>query len=269
MTGVAMKLSEKIRILRKARGMSQEEFGYSLSEATEGVTRQTVSDWENGKFEPKLDNIRDIARVLGVSFDVLLDESIDLNDVGVLKNILHNVPSDAKKNINTKIRYDIRQYKLGKKNIELSICITILALFVISIVLLSVGLLFQIVPLYLICAILCVVFFALTPISIVSIRSFVKDYKNPQDETIGEITNTHLIIYAQRTASNVVYLPLKKIKEIKVADDATERHGNVVISLIGREKPITLLNVAFPQGIISFYRKLLQTNDDPDPIQIL
>ena len=47
-----MKLSEKIRILRKARGMSQEEFGYSLSEATEGVTRQTVSDWENGKFDP-------------------------------------------------------------------------------------------------------------------------------------------------------------------------------------------------------------------------
>lgn len=70
-----MKLSEKIRILRKARGLSQEEFGYShFQNPTDGVSRQTVSDWENGKFEPKLDNIRDIARVLDVSFDVLLDE---------------------------------------------------------------------------------------------------------------------------------------------------------------------------------------------------
>lgn len=112
-----MKLSEKIRILRKARGLSQEEFGYSLSEATDGVSRQTISDWENGKFEPKLDNIRDIAKVLGVSFDVLLDESIDLNDAQTLQSVLHNVTSDLKKTINTKIRYDICQYRLEKKRL--------------------------------------------------------------------------------------------------------------------------------------------------------
>lgn len=89
-----MKLSDKIRILRKARGLSQEEFGDSLSEATAGVTRQTVSDWENGKFEPKLDNIRDIAKVLGVSFDVLLDESVDLNDAETLKKALCHSSDD-------------------------------------------------------------------------------------------------------------------------------------------------------------------------------
>ena len=94
-----MKLSEKIRILRKARGLSQEEFGYSLSETTDGVSRQTVSDWENGKFEPKLDNIRDIARVLDVSFNVLLNESIDLNDTEILQSVLHHVTSDLKKKI--------------------------------------------------------------------------------------------------------------------------------------------------------------------------
>ena len=135
-----MKLSEKIRILRKARGLSQEEFGYSLSDTTDGVSRQTVSDWENGKFEPKLDNIRDIAKVLGVSFDVLLDESIDLNDAQTLQSVLHNVTSDLKKTINTKIRYDICRYRLEKKDyIKLSIRIAILAIFLISIVLFSVG----------------------------------------------------------------------------------------------------------------------------------
>ena len=265
-----MKLSEKIRILRKARGMSQEEFGYSLSEATEGVTRQTVSDWENGKFEPKLDNIRDIARVLSVSFDVLLDETIDLNDAETLKSVLHNVPLDTQKSINTKIRYDICQYRLGKKDhVKLATYITILAAFVISLILFSVGLLLPIVPMYFVGMILGGISLVLTPVSIIGITSFVRNYKNPQGAAFGEINNTHLIIHTYQTASNVICIPLEKIKDIRLGENATKRHGDLIIVLDGREKPITLLNVAFPQGTIDFYRKLLQTNDDPDPIQIL
>ncbi|MCM1395833.1 MAG: helix-turn-helix domain-containing protein, partial [Corallococcus sp.] len=64
-----MELSDKIRILRKARGYSQEGLGYNLSRVSkDGISRQSVSDWENGKSEPKLDNIRDLASVLDVSF---------------------------------------------------------------------------------------------------------------------------------------------------------------------------------------------------------
>lgn len=85
-----MKLSDKIRILRKARGLSQEQLGYSLSRVNkDGISRQTVSDWENGKFEPKLENIRDLAEVLNVSFDALLDESLDLEDDKVLYVVLN------------------------------------------------------------------------------------------------------------------------------------------------------------------------------------
>ncbi len=265
-----MKLSEKIRILRKARGMSQEEFGYSLSEATEGVTRQTVSDWENGKFEPKLDNIRDIARVLSVSFDVLLDEAIDLNDAETLKSVLHNVPLDTKKSINTKIRYNICQYKLEKKDyVKLAIYINILAAFVISLILITVGILLSISPLYFVGAILGAVSFVLTPTAIIRINIFIKHYKHPHGVSFGEINNTHLIIHTYQTASNVVYLPLEKIKEIKVAENATERRGNVVISLIGREKPITLLNVAFPHKVIEFYEQLQKLDEDGDPVKII
>ena len=76
-----MELSDKIRILRKARGFSQEGLGENLSRVSSfGISRQSISDWENGKTEPKLDNIRDLAKVLNVSFDALLDESVDLND---------------------------------------------------------------------------------------------------------------------------------------------------------------------------------------------
>ena len=63
-----MNLAEKIRYLRKAKGLSQEELGNSLSRVKKyGISRQTISDWENGKFEQVLENIRDLAIVLDVS----------------------------------------------------------------------------------------------------------------------------------------------------------------------------------------------------------
>ena len=86
-----MKLSDKIRIIRKARGLSQEALGDSLSRVSEnGISRQSVSDWENGKAEPKLDNIRDLAEVLNVSFDALLDENIDLDDTSLMYHLCCN-----------------------------------------------------------------------------------------------------------------------------------------------------------------------------------
>lgn len=40
-----MELSDKIRILRKARGYSQEGLGYNLSLVSkDGISRQSVSD---------------------------------------------------------------------------------------------------------------------------------------------------------------------------------------------------------------------------------
>lgn len=42
-----MKLSDKIRIIRKARGLSQEGLGEKLSRTSKyGISRQSVSDWE-------------------------------------------------------------------------------------------------------------------------------------------------------------------------------------------------------------------------------
>ena len=90
-----MNLSEKIKIIRKARGYSQEELGDKV-----GVSRQTVSDWEKGKFEPTLDSIRWLADVLEVSFDALLDESIDLNKEHDINVTLKNLSAKTKEKIN-------------------------------------------------------------------------------------------------------------------------------------------------------------------------
>ena len=93
-----MELADKIRIIRKARGYSQEQLGDKLSRTSEnGISRQAVSDWENGRTEPKLDNIRDLATVLNVSYDALLDESIDLEEPKILSKILGNSEEVASK----------------------------------------------------------------------------------------------------------------------------------------------------------------------------
>lgn len=92
-----MKLGEKIAILRKARGFSQEQLGLSLATKDNGVSRQTVSDWENGKTEPKLDNIRALAELLNVSYDALLDEELDLSNPEYLNEVLSNNIVQSKK----------------------------------------------------------------------------------------------------------------------------------------------------------------------------
>ena len=44
------------------------------------TSRQAISKWESGTGVPALENIKALARVYGVSFDTLLDDSRDLED---------------------------------------------------------------------------------------------------------------------------------------------------------------------------------------------
>ena len=65
------------------RGLSQEELRFELNNASDfGVSRQSISDWENGRSEPKLENIKLLAKALNVSCDTLLDDEIELNNEG-------------------------------------------------------------------------------------------------------------------------------------------------------------------------------------------
>lgn len=61
-------LGEKIRILRERKGYSQTEFAEVI-----GVSRQSISKWENGESTPDAYNLKSIANILNVSLDELLE----------------------------------------------------------------------------------------------------------------------------------------------------------------------------------------------------
>ena len=68
-----MKVSEKIRYLRKSENITQKELGEKL-----GITGHNVFDWEKGKGEPSLDMLKKLADFFGVSVGYLVgteDES--------------------------------------------------------------------------------------------------------------------------------------------------------------------------------------------------
>lgn len=57
-----------IRELRQARGMSQVELAKKL-----GVTKQSVSNWENDNIQPSVEMLVKLANCLCVTTDSLLD----------------------------------------------------------------------------------------------------------------------------------------------------------------------------------------------------
>ena len=68
-----MNISDKIMLLRKKRGLSQEELADMLD-----VTRQSVSKWESGQSVPDIQKIVQLSAIFGVSCDSLLkDEPIN------------------------------------------------------------------------------------------------------------------------------------------------------------------------------------------------
>ena len=60
-------LNLRIRTLRRARGMSQVQLAELL-----GVTKQSVSNWENDNIQPSIEMLQKLAQVFSVSTDYLL-----------------------------------------------------------------------------------------------------------------------------------------------------------------------------------------------------
>lgn len=62
-----MPLNENIRKLRQARSLSQVDLAKAL-----GVTKQSISNWENDNIQPSIDMLVRIAAFFSVSTDYLL-----------------------------------------------------------------------------------------------------------------------------------------------------------------------------------------------------
>lgn len=88
-----MKFNEKLIMLRKKEGLSQEELGYKLN-----VTRQTVSKWELGQTTPEMDKLSEMSRIFNVSVDQLINDSETINNVN---NKIEDQPIYEKNNKKT------------------------------------------------------------------------------------------------------------------------------------------------------------------------
>ena len=73
-------LHQRIRLLRQARNMSQVELAKRL-----GVTKQSVSNWENDNIQPSIDMLVKLAAIFSVSTDYMLGlesgEYLDVSDL--------------------------------------------------------------------------------------------------------------------------------------------------------------------------------------------
>ena len=68
-----MTFKEKLVILRKIKGITQEEFAIAV-----GVSRQAVYKWENGTSYPEVPKLLEIKALYGISLDDLFDDSFEV-----------------------------------------------------------------------------------------------------------------------------------------------------------------------------------------------
>ena len=70
-------MANRIKIARKAMGLTQKEFGNAF-----GVTQATVSAWELGRNEPEYKVLRKIAQMLDCSIEYLMGYTASETEAG-------------------------------------------------------------------------------------------------------------------------------------------------------------------------------------------
>ncbi|MGG7178740.1 helix-turn-helix domain-containing protein [Clostridium paraputrificum] len=98
-----MNIGEKLQILRKSNGFSQEDLAEKL-----GVSRQAVSKWESGQTSPDINKIIMISGLYNITIDSLLKDELDINlnlDSRIEKGMNSNVNNLAKE-VNIKLRFE-------------------------------------------------------------------------------------------------------------------------------------------------------------------
>jgi transcriptional regulator with XRE-family HTH domain len=68
-----MTFKEKLVILRKMKGLTQDDFASAV-----GVSRQAVYKWECGQSYPEVPKLIEMKLLFGISLDNLLDDSYDI-----------------------------------------------------------------------------------------------------------------------------------------------------------------------------------------------
>lgn len=76
---------KNLRLLRKSRGLSQEQLGQRLN-----LSRNQINNYENAMFEPSMDTILQISSFFNVPLDALFSR-FNANDDELLRNTLEEI----------------------------------------------------------------------------------------------------------------------------------------------------------------------------------
>lgn len=81
-------LNERLRCLREARGMTQVELAKIL-----GVSKQSVSNWENDNIQPSIEILIKLSGIFSVSADYLLgtDDRKYIEITGLTENEIAHI----------------------------------------------------------------------------------------------------------------------------------------------------------------------------------
>ena len=90
-----MILGEKLSLLRKQNGLSQEELAERI-----GVSKSTLSRWENGKSEPRGDEFKRLRDTIGPEYlsDELITDKFSTKDtIGEMSNRVNDILYEVSK----------------------------------------------------------------------------------------------------------------------------------------------------------------------------
>lgn len=104
-----MILADKLILLRKKSGMSQEELAEKMN-----VSRQAVSKWEGAQSIPDLDKILQLSELYGVTTDYLLKDSVEAEEF---------VGKDAPENVRKVTLEEANEYLALRKTASVRIAI--------------------------------------------------------------------------------------------------------------------------------------------------
>ncbi len=117
-----MKLSEKIYLLRKEKGMTQDELAAKCN-----VSRQSVSKWEATDAKPDIDSIRLLAKTFEMSIDDFLNVEIlhpvktrssNVSYIAIILSLVIALISGLVVGYNMRPQFDERLFSLQEVKIE-------------------------------------------------------------------------------------------------------------------------------------------------------
>lgn len=79
----------RLRELRISKDLSQSDLAKII-----GVSGQTILNWENGIYEPKINQLIQLADYFNVTVDYLIERKTSVDVIEILSNNLKKVPSE-------------------------------------------------------------------------------------------------------------------------------------------------------------------------------